>query len=159
MSRGRNRIASLLASTACVLVAPAARAQAEAATTVLPTISVEGSSYETESTGSYASDLVSVGEKDVLPQREIPQSTTIVTRQRLDDGGFTSLDTALRKTPGMMVLTNDDGRSSLYSRGFEFDTLYFNGLPAPLSSIYGTQPDMAIVDHIEILREIGRAHV
>lgn len=152
MSRGRNRIASLLVSTACVLVAQAARAQDEAGTTVLPTISVEGSSYETESTGSYASDLVSVGEKDVLPQREIPQSTTIVTRQRLDDGGFTSLDTALRKTPGMMVLTNDDGRSSLYSRGFEFDTLYFNGLPAPLSSIYGTQPDMAIVDHIEILR-------
>lgn len=118
----------------------------------LPEIVVEGSSYETEGTGSYTTDLISVGEKDVRPLREIPQSTTVLTRERLEDGNFTSLDTALRKTPGVVVLNNDDGRSSIASRGFEFDTLYFNGLPAPLSSIYGTQPDMAIIDHIEILR-------
>jgi len=82
----------------------------------------------------------------------VPQSTTVVTRKRLDDGNFTSLDTVLRKTPGVVVLTNDDGRSSLYSRGFEYDYLYLNGLPTPVSSIYGTQPDMVTVDHIEILR-------
>ena len=63
-----------------------------------------------------------------------------------------ALDTVLRKTPGVVVLSNDDGRSSLYSRGFEYDYLYLNGLPTPVSSIYGTQPDMATVDHIEILR-------
>lgn len=111
-----------------------------------------GASYETEKTESYTTDLISVGEKDTRPLREIPQSTTVLTRERLEDGNYTSLDTALRKTPGVVVLNNDDGRSSLFSRGFEFDTLYFNGLPAPLSSIYGTQPDMAIVDHVEILR-------
>lgn len=146
-------IPALLASTALVVlsVVPVAAQESEE-TTVLGEIVVKGSSYETESTDSYTTDLVSVGEKDVRPVREIPQSTTVVTRERLDDGDYTSLDTVLRETPGVVVLTNDDGRSSLYSRGFEFDTLYFNGLPAPLSSIYGTQPDMAIVDHVEILR-------
>lgn len=119
---------------------------------VLEPLIVQGASYETENTGSYTSNLVSVGEKDVLTVREIPQSTHVITRDRLEDGGYTSLDTALRKTPGIVVLSNDDGRSSIFSRGFEYDNLYFNGLAAPLSSIYGTQPDMAIVDHVEILR-------
>jgi outer membrane receptor for ferric coprogen and ferric-rhodotorulic acid len=127
-------------------------AQERADATQLPTIVIEGSSYETEGTGSYTTDLISVGEKDVRPLKEIPQSTTVLTRERLQDANYTSLDTAMRETPGIVVLNNDDGRSSIFSRGFEFDTLYFNGLPAPLSSIYGTQPDMAIVDHVEVLR-------
>lgn len=128
----------------------AAKASDEA--TELEPIVVEGATYETEDSGSYTSKLVSVGDKDTRSQREVPQSTTVVTRKRLDDGNFTSLDTVLRKTPGVVVLTNDDGRSSLYSRGFEYDYLYLNGLPTPVSSIYGTQPDMVTVDHIEILR-------
>lgn len=127
-------------------------ANTQIADTTLAPLVVEGASYKTEDTGSYSSNLVSVGEKDVLTVREIPQSTHVLTRDRLEDGGFTSLDTALRKTPGIVVLSNDDGRSSIFSRGFEYDNLYFNGLSAPLSSIYGTQPDMAIVDHVEILR-------
>lgn len=146
-----RRAAALLASTMLASLG-AAGAMAQEGGTVLPEITVQGASYETEGSGSYTTDLISVGEKDVRPLREIPQSTTVLTRERLEDGGFTSLDTALKKTPGVVVLTNDDGRSSLYSRGFEFDTLYFNGLPAPLSSIHGTQPDMAIIDHVEILR-------
>lgn len=151
--RGRARplvLAALMASTA--LAAPA-RAQDAAGGVLLQTLDVVGgSSYETEDTGSYTTDLISVGEKDVRPLREIPQSTQVLTRERLEDAGYTSLDTALRHTPGIVVLNNDNGRSSIFQRGFEFDELYFNGLPAPLSSIYGTQPDMAIVDHVEILR-------
>lgn len=150
---------ALLATTMLAGTISAARAQQPTATadmagdaTELEPIVVEGATYETEGSGSYASKLVSVGDKDTRPQREVPQSSTVVTRKRLDDGNFTSLDTVLRKTPGVVVLSNDDGRSSLYSRGFEYDHLYLNGLPTPVSSIYGTQPDMATVDHIEILR-------
>jgi TonB-dependent siderophore receptor len=145
----RILLASTFAAGAFVSVA---QAQDGASPTELQRIEAKGSSYETEDTKSYTTDLVSVGEKDVRPVREIPQSTTVITRERLQDGGYTSLDTALRETSGIMVLNNDNGRSSLFSRGFEFDYLYFNGLPAPLSSVYGTQPDMAIIDHVEILR-------
>ncbi|NVK18440.1 MAG: TonB-dependent siderophore receptor [Methylocystaceae bacterium] len=157
-SQRKKLKALLLAGTFLALAPYPALAQSDEQTnttsqdiTLAPLV-VEGSSYETEGTGSYSSNLVSVGEKDVLTVREIPQSTHVLTRDRLEDGGFTSLDTALRRTPGITVLSNDDGRSSIFSRGFEYDNLYFNGLPAPLSSIYGTQPDMAIVDHVEILR-------
>ena len=142
----------LLATTALGLVLPATALAQDVAPTVLDRIVVQGASYETDESDSYTTNLVSVGEKDVVPVRQIPQSTTVLTRERLEDGGYTSLDTALRETPGIVVLNNDNGRSSLFSRGFEFDNLYFNGLPAPLSSVYGTQPDMAIIDHVEILR-------
>lgn len=157
-----NRTASanfarlLLATTMLVAAPLAANAQDISADTgsrtVLAPIILKGATYETEGTESYSTDLISVGDKDTRPLREVPQSTTVLTRQRLDDGNFTSLDTVFRRTPGVVVLTNDDGRSSLYSRGFEFDSLYLNGLSTPLSSIYGTQPDMVTVDHVEILR-------
>ena len=155
MRRGRLLRGLLITTILGVAVPQLAWAQQvadEDEAMLLPTILVEGSSYETEDSGSYTTDLISVGDKDVRPLREIPQSTTVLTWQRLRDGNATSLDSAMRKTPGVMVLSNDDGRSSIYSRGFEFDSFSMNGLITPLSSLYGTQPDMAIVDHVEILR-------
>lgn len=153
---GRTLAALLLATTSLggtgAIRSFAQEAQGTGTATTLERLVFDGSSYETEDTDSYTTDRISVGEKDVRPVREIPQSTTVITRERLEDGQYTSLDTVLRETPGIVVLNNDDGRSSIFSRGFEFDYLYFNGLPAPVSSVYGTQPDMAIVDHIEILR-------
>ncbi len=134
------------------IAAQAEQKKAEEAGVVLPEVLVQGSTYRTDTTESYTTDLISVGDKDTRPLREVPQSTTVLTRERLNDGNYTSLDTALKETPGVVVLSNDEGRSSLYSRGFEFDSFYLNGLPTPLSSIYGTQPDMVMVDHIEILR-------
>lgn len=118
----------------------------------LPPVMVGGSTYQTERTETYKTDLISVGDKDARPPREVPQSTTVLTREYLEDRNARSLDTVLRETPGIVILSNDNGRSSIVSRGFEFDSLYLNGLPAPVSSIYGTQPDMAIVDHVEILK-------
>lgn len=150
----RARLCQVLATTSAMATISWGQsfAQSAGSTIELDTVIVDGASYETEGTNSYATDLISVGEKEARPPREIPQSTTVLTRERIEDGGYTSLDTALRETPGIVVLNNDNGRSSIFSRGFEFDSLYFDGLPAPLSSVYGTQPDLAIVDHIEILR-------
>ena len=138
--------------TGSALVPLALAAQQADQPYMLEEIILEGASYETEGTGSYGTDLISVGEKEALDPRLIPQSTTVVTHTRIQDADYTALDTAMVKTPGMMVLTNDAGRSSVYSRGFELDFLYYDGLPAPLSSIYGTQPDMSIIDHVEVLR-------
>ena len=118
----------------------------------LAPIEVVGSGYATEASGSYASDLISVGEKDARTAREVPQSTTVLTDQYLQDRNVTSMDSAMRKAPGIVVLDNDNGRSSIFSRGFEVDKLYFNGLSAPVSSRRGTQPDMSMIDHVEILK-------
>ncbi|WP_353471711.1 TonB-dependent siderophore receptor [Salipiger sp. H15] len=115
-------------------------------------IAFDGASYETEGSNSYTTDLISVGEKATMTPREVPQSTWVVTRKVIEDAGYTALEEALADTPGIMILNNDTGRSSIFSRGYEFDYLYFDGLPAPVSSIYGTQPDLSIVDHVEVLK-------
>lgn len=143
-SRTTLRMA-LLASTA--LAGPAL-----AEDILLQPIQVDGSSYETESSDSYTTNLVSVGEKATMTPRQVPQSTSVVTHEQIEDGGYTALEEALADTPGIMILNNNVGRSSIFSRGYEFDYLYFDGLPAPVSSIYGTQPDLSIVDHVEVLK-------
>ena len=123
---------------AATSLGPIGLAKAEEASSkeaiILSPLSVIGSGYETEESGSYASNLISVGEKDARTVKEVPQSTTVLTNQYLKDRNVTSLDTAMRKTPGIVVLDNDNGRSSIFSRGFEVDKLYFNGLSAPVSS-------------------------
>ncbi len=145
----KPRLIALLITTALAPLAPVSTASAQ--TTELEEIKV-GASYETEGSNSYTSDLISVGEKSAMKLRQVPQTTSVVTRKQIADGGYTALETAVEDVPGLLVLNNDIGRSSLYSRGFEFDYLYFDGLPAPVSSIYGTQPDLAIVDHVEVLK-------
>lgn len=139
---------ALAASTA--LVSPAFAQDAD--TITLDQITLYGASYQTEGTDSWSTDLISVGEKATMSPREVPQSTSVVTRKQIEDGGYTALETALDNTPGLLILNNDVGRSSIFSRGFEFDYLYYDGLPAPVSSIYGTQPDLSIMDHVEVLK-------
>ena len=50
------------------------------------------------------------------------------------------------------MLTNDSGRSSIYSRGYEYDEYNIDGLPAPMTSIFGTVPILSPFDRVEIMR-------
>lgn len=112
----------------------------------------EAGSAVTEGTGSFTSPTATVGGKTEAPLNEIPQAISIVTRERIEALNMTQLEDAARRTTGMLVLSNDPGRSSIFTRGFELDTVTIEGLPAPLSSIYGTQQDLAIADRVEFLR-------
>ncbi|WP_241560745.1 TonB-dependent siderophore receptor [Paenirhodobacter populi] len=139
------------APESAALVDPAVADAAAEPSLTLDTI-VVGSSYETEGTNSYTSDLISVGEKSVMSQREVPQSTSVVTNTQIRNNSYTSLDSALNDVPGVLVWANDEGRSSIYLRGFELDRLYYDGLPMEETSINATQPDLSTIDHIEVLK-------
>ncbi|WP_157619289.1 TonB-dependent siderophore receptor [Skermanella stibiiresistens] len=139
--------------------ATTANPSAEAGGTVtLDPLTVEGrggsanAAASTEATRSYTSPVASVGSKGPVSLRDIPQSVTVVTRQRIEDQNMTRLEDALRRATGTTILTNDHGRSSIFSRGYELDAYMVDGLPSPLSSVYGTQPDLAPFDRIEVLR-------
>lgn len=145
----RVRRASLLTTTILAsLLGDAALAQ-----TVLPTIEVqgEGGAVQTEGVDSYTSSRTTIG-KDALTLKEIPQSVTVITRQRIQDQNMIALEDAARAAPGVVIFQNDRGRSSIFSRGYEFQAFSIDGLPAPMNSIYGTQPDLAPFDRVEILR-------
>jgi len=123
----------------------------------LGTVTVEGEisadeAANTEGTGSYTTHAVTVGGKDAVPVREVPQSVGVTTRQTIEDQNMMQLEDAMRRAAGVRVFANDPGRSSPLIRGFEPDNATVDGLPAPISSIYGTQPDLAIFDRVEVLR-------
>ncbi|MFG1343277.1 TonB-dependent siderophore receptor [Xanthobacter autotrophicus DSM 431] len=144
---------AFLAST---FLASTALAEGTDAEVRLDTVNVEAVHAEgqvlTEGRDTYTSAVTTVGVGMPTPVREIPQSISTVTRERIDDQNFTQLEDAMRRTTGMVILANDQGRSSIFSRGFEIDTLLVNGLPAPLSSILGTQPDLFIFDRLDVLK-------
>jgi len=128
---------------------------AQTAGVTLDTVEVEteqAAEATTEGKDTYTAPVVTVGSKDAQPVRQIPQSISVVTRQRLDDQNLTQLDEAMKQTTGMVVLQNDPGRSSIMSRGYEIGSVLVDGLPAPVSSIMGTQPDLFIFDRVEVLK-------
>ncbi len=147
--------AILVAAIGVPLVASHGAAQAQNANVPLDTVTVENqqapNQLRTEGQDTYTSNVTSAGSKSVLDVRQVPQSVSIVTRQRIDDQNLTQLEEAMRHTVGMLILQNDVGRSSIFSRGYEVDVLV-NGLYAPNSSILGTQPDLFMFDRIEVLK-------
>ncbi|WP_447553254.1 TonB-dependent siderophore receptor [Vreelandella sp. EE22] len=136
--------------------APNVLAQATSKASRLETVTVEGNRlYEmlpSEVTGGYSVDAATVGTKTPASLRDIPQSVSVVTREAIEDQNFTTLDELGRRTPGMRVLSNDNGRSSIYARGFEYDEYSIDGLPAPMTSITGSVPTLSAFDRVEIMR-------
>lgn len=146
-----------LVATGLALVMVAMPALADDASTVsLDPITVEGNSLygmkPTEQTGGYAARAATVGTKTPATLRSIPQSITVVTRDVIEDRNYTTLDELAKGTPGLRVLSNGAGRSSIYARGYEYSSYKVNGLPAPMASKYGTLPNLAAFDRVEILR-------
>lgn len=151
------RSKALLGGTLALMgFAQTALAQSTEEAARLDTITVEGNRlYEmlpSETTGGYGIDAATVGTKTPAALRDIPQSVSVVTRDAIEDQGFATLDELGRRTPGMRVLSNDNGRSSIYARGYEYDEYNIDGLPAPMSSITGSVPSLAAFDRVEIMR-------
>lgn len=110
-------------------------------------------SATTEGTGAYTSPVTSIG-KGEKRIKDIPQSVSVVTRQRLDEQNLRSVTDALAQTPGITVVPSFTG-SQFYSRGFFLNSFQYDGVPlerqlyARGSSFSG---QTAIFDRIEVLR-------
>ncbi|MFQ2583440.1 TonB-dependent receptor plug domain-containing protein [Aeromonas caviae] len=105
-----------------------------------------------EETGGYGVDSATVGTKTPTALKDIPQSITVLTNDYIEERNFVAVDDLAKFTPGLRTLVNDSGRSSIFSRGYEYDEVNLNGLPSPMQSKYGTLPSLAAVDRVEIMR-------
>lgn len=127
--------------------------------TTLPPIKVSGAAAlgaATEGTGSYTTNQSSYGKGQSL--KELPQTVTVMTRQRIDDQQLKTLDDLMIHTPGVTVQQENTVSSSFYSRGFKITSFQIDGN----SPMYGegglayglgtSQLDLATFDSIEILR-------
>ena len=142
--------------TAAAVVAALSSTVFAAETAELDTVHVKGQrSYNaiaTEKNGDYSSFAATVGTKIPASLREIPQSVSIITNQQVKDRNVDTFDQLARKTPGLRVLSNDDGRSSVYARGYEYSEYNIDGLPAQMQSINGTLPNLFAFDRVEVMR-------
>lgn len=109
----------------------------------------------TEGSGSYTSRALSVGGKTARDPKQIQQSVSVITEQRIRDQGLTTTEDALRQTPGV-TLTQNSGystSSTFSARGFSMGIQRDGGAP-DVSYSWGRTglPDLAAYDSVEVLR-------
>ena len=100
----------------------------------------------------YNANVATVGTKIPDYLENIPQSISVITQAKIDDLNLDTLDQIAKRTTGLRVLQNDDGRSSIFSRGYEYDQYSIDGLASPMASINGTLPNLAAFDRVEVMR-------
>ncbi|KAG1436771.1 hypothetical protein G6F57_020522 [Rhizopus arrhizus] len=82
------------------------RVDGQQATQRAPVV-VLGAGATTEGTGLYTADWMRSANGLVLSQRETPQSTSVLTRQQMDDRSITSVRDVMENATGMNVQQAD----------------------------------------------------
>ncbi|MCC7701758.1 TonB-dependent siderophore receptor [Janthinobacterium sp. GW460P] len=150
-------------STGYVLVAApapaptAAAASASAGERTMPSITIVGQSEQgatTEGSGSYTARKLTIG-KGEQSMKEIPQSVSVLTRQRLDDQGITDLREAVNNVTGVVGVHGVGPGVVITARGFQIDQWQYDGVPIDRNTYalgnWG-QENMVIYDRLEVLR-------
>ncbi|KAG0757717.1 hypothetical protein G6F22_019870 [Rhizopus arrhizus] len=82
------------------------RVDGQQATQLAPVVGL-GAGATTEGTGLYTADWMRSANGLVLSQRETPQSTSVLTRQQMDDRSITSVRDVMENATGMNVQQAD----------------------------------------------------
>jgi outer membrane receptor for ferric coprogen and ferric-rhodotorulic acid len=110
-------------------------------------------SATTEGSPSYTTPSTSTATRLDLSLRETPQSATVITRQRMDDQGMTSITDVVQATPGLFLTGVDGaGRPSFKARGFGANVMYEGFTSAMSSYVPSTQANLGLYDRVEIVR-------
>jgi len=113
-------------------------------------------SNTTENSDSYTIGSMNSGTGLATTSKETPRSTSVITRQQLDDFNATDANQALSATTGVTVEPVETDRTYYTSRGFDINSFQIDGVNQPLldASAAGAYKnyDTAIYDHIEVLR-------
>ena len=150
-------------STGYVLVAapasvPTAAANAaSAAERTMPSITIVGQAEQgatTEGSGSYTARKITLG-KGEQSMKDMPQSVSVLTRQRLDDQGITDLREAVNNVTGVVGVHGVGPGVVITARGFQIDQWQYDGVPIDRNTYalgnWG-QENMVIYDRLEVLR-------
>ena len=160
-------LARLLAGSGLVLVTrtdgtltlaraptPARPVAAPVVAAAVPEILVTAKLDQGMDTGtSYTARRTAIG-KTEQTLREIPQSVSIVTRQRMDDQNITTLGDSVRYVTGMRSNSSGTGVDNLESRGYLVEHYLIDGLPSQggQGMWSSTLLDLGIYDRVEIWR-------
>ncbi len=144
-------------ATGYVLVAAPVSAPTAAAERTMPSITIVGQAEQgatTEGSGSYTARKITLG-KGEQAMKEMPQSVSVLTRQRLDDQGITDLREAVNNVTGVVGVHGVGPGVVITARGFQIDQWQYDGVPIDRNTYalgnWG-QENMVIYDRLEVLR-------
>ncbi|MEJ5865459.1 TonB-dependent siderophore receptor [Pseudomonas farsensis] len=115
-------------------------------------ITSQGLGSVTENSGSYTTGSSNTATKFNLSPRETPQSTSVITRQRMDDQGMTTLSDVVKNTPGLTLNQWGAERPRFNARGFGIENLMFDGVPVAYEEAALSTGSLAMYDRVEIVR-------
>ncbi|MCC5067676.1 ferric-rhodotorulic acid/ferric-coprogen receptor FhuE [Xanthomonas campestris pv. raphani] len=153
---GRHVLPRALFAALCTMTAGQALAEApaaEAAAADAEVTTLDGVNVTGER--GYTVEKTTAGTRMNLSLREIPQSVTVITRDRMDDQNLQSITDVLNNVTGISVAQSDSERLEFYARGFYIDNYQFDGIPAYMEQAwsYGDSAlDVALYDRVEVVR-------
>ncbi len=133
-------------------------AQAAETSQTEQTLNVDASAtaeQEQQAAQDYSVPVTRAGTKMALTARDIPQSVSIVSKQRMQDQQLQSLNDVLKNTTGIHGVSSDMDRTNYYSRGFIIDNYMVDGIPTAFASRWNlgdAQSDMALYERVEVVR-------
>lgn len=141
---------SVAVLAALCAIAPTAFAETATDATTLDKVVVKGERAE-----GYSVRRTSAGTRFDLTPREIPQSVSIISHQRIEDQNLDDIIDVLANTTGVTSTQSDSERTEFYARGFYIDSYQFDGLPTQMVQnwSYGDSGlDLALYDRVEVVR-------
>ncbi|MBD8168749.1 ferric-rhodotorulic acid/ferric-coprogen receptor FhuE [Erwinia persicina] len=138
-----------------VLAALQPAVAANSAKTDTLTVEANTDTAAAQAATDYSVPVTSAGTKMPLTLRDIPQSASIVSKQRIQDQNLQSIGEVLSNTTGISASNIDSDRSNYYSRGFLINNYLFDGIPTVVDNQWDlgdTAGDTAIFERIEVVR-------
>lgn len=106
----------------------------------------------TANADSYKAETASVGNKIEMELREIPQSVSVLTQQRMQDQNLTEATQALQWVTGVVNSRSNESDAPLVTaRGFRMDNVTIDGMRAG-GSFWQIPADLSAYEQIEVLR-------
>ncbi|HEY0210877.1 ferric-rhodotorulic acid/ferric-coprogen receptor FhuE [Acerihabitans sp.] len=152
---------SLLALAIHVLVHPALARAAESGGVTPAAPSPEVMVVDATANGpadesrDYSVKTTRAGTKMLLTPRDVPQSVSVISQQRMRDQDLQSVGDVLDNTTGISTEIIDSERSAYFSRGFFINNYTFDDIPTSVSDTWNfgdAGEDTAIYDRIEVVR-------
>ena len=135
---------------------PAASGEAMA---MMPEVSVKAQQDATEGSGAYVSTLpIATATPLGLSVRETPQSVSVITQQRMQDQGLSTIAQVMAQTPGVTLFSLGSERTGFTSRGYSITNYQLDGVSTHSENLgldaipSQSLADMALYDRIEVLR-------
>ncbi|QKJ87724.1 ferric-rhodotorulic acid/ferric-coprogen receptor FhuE [Paramixta manurensis] len=158
LSRGAAQktapVPSLLA--ACIALALLPVTAFAAAPQPNETMVVEAADNDAPPPGAdYSVPATTVGTKMPMIQRDIPQSVSVIGKQRMEDQNLQSLGEVMDNTTGISSSSSGSSRVLYYSRGFQIDNYMVDGIPTYFQSQWNlgdALSDSALYDRVEVVR-------